>query len=53
MLDLGKLKNIAVFMERVQVTGKEALAWAQTYDAVIAAINAIESPPAAPPVPPS
>lgn len=47
------LVNITIFMERAQATGKEALAWAETYRAVVAAINAMDAPPApvAPDVP--
>lgn len=36
MLDHAKLVNIALFLERVPVTGKEALAWSETYQAVVA-----------------
>lgn len=34
MLEKNHLVNVLVFMERVTVQGKEALAWAQTYEAV-------------------
>ena len=44
MFDEPTLVNIALFMERVQVTGKEALAWTETYQAVVAAINALHAP---------
>jgi len=40
MLDRAKLQNIALFLERTSVTGKEALAWAETYKAVVEEINA-------------
>lgn len=42
MLDRAKLVNIALFMERVPVTGKEAMAWAETYQAVTEEINALD-----------
>lgn len=37
------LVNIALFMERITVTGKEALAWAETYQIVVTAINSQDS----------
>jgi hypothetical protein len=33
------LKNIAVFLERVQLTGKEAIVWCEAYGAVQAALQ--------------
>jgi hypothetical protein len=45
MLDRAKLVNITLFMERVPVTGTEALAWVETYQAVVAQINALDAPP--------
>ncbi len=44
MLNRQTLVNIALFMERVTVTGKEALAWSETYQAVVAQINALDTP---------
>lgn len=43
MLDRAKLVNIALFLERVPVTGKEALAWAETYQAVNAEIVRLDN----------
>ncbi len=43
MLNRVTLVNITVFMDRAQCTGKEALGWAETYQAVIAEINAFDA----------
>ncbi len=45
MLNRATLVNIALFLERVPVTGKEALAWSETYRAVVEQINAIDNMP--------
>jgi hypothetical protein len=45
MLDRAKLVNIAMFLERVPVTGKEAFAFVETYSAVVAEIKAIDDVP--------
>lgn len=42
MLEKPHLVNALVFMERVTVQGKEALAWAQTFEAVQAEIKRID-----------
>lgn len=42
MFSRAMLINIALFMERAQATGKEALAWSETYQAVVAQINALD-----------
>lgn len=42
MFDRAKLVNLALFLERAPLTGKEALAWTETYQAVVAAINAVD-----------
>jgi hypothetical protein len=42
MLTRDKLVNITIFMERAQATGKEALAWSQTYEAVVEEIKKID-----------
>jgi hypothetical protein len=47
-MNKGTLQNILVFMERATATGKEAIAWSQTYAAVQAAIQALDQPPAPP-----
>ncbi len=44
MLDHAKLVNIAIFLERVPVTGKEALAWSETYQAVQQEIAILSTP---------
>lgn len=44
-LPLSDLTNILLFMERVPCTGKEALAWAQSYAAVQAEIKVLSTPP--------
>ncbi len=44
MLTRDKLVNIALFMERADCKGKEALAWAQTYEAVHQEIARIDNP---------
>jgi hypothetical protein len=44
------LKNIAVFLERVPLTGKEAFVWCEAYGAVQTALALpapVEPPPAA------
>lgn len=44
MLTRAMLVNVALFMERVKdINGKEALAWSETYTAVVAAINALDA----------
>lgn len=46
MLNREMMVNIALFMERVtDMKGKEALAWSETYQAVVAAINALDAAP--------
>ncbi len=42
MLTREKLVNIALFLERVPVTGKEAVVWTETYTAVGMLINAMD-----------
>lgn len=42
------LQNLIVFMNRVPVTGQEALAWAETYAAVNAELAELNKPPAPP-----
>lgn len=49
MLPRPQLVNILVFMDRATCTGKEALGWAETYQAVQREINAIDNS-AAPPI---
>jgi hypothetical protein len=46
MLTRANLQNILIFLERVSVTGKEAFALTETYQAVQYALN----PPAPPPI---
>lgn len=48
MLTRPLLMNIALFLERVQCQGKEALAWTETYQAVGAEIQAIDAATKAP-----
>ena len=43
MLTKDKLVNIICFMERATATGKEALAWAQTYESVLAEIGQLDA----------
>ena len=43
MLNRIQLVNIATFMERVTCTGKEALVWTETQQALVAEINAIDA----------
>ena len=43
MLNQETLVNIAIFLERVPVTGKEAYAWAETHTAVVNSIKAFEA----------
>lgn len=42
MLERNHLVNVLLFMERVTVQGKEALAWAQTFEAVQKEITRID-----------
>ncbi len=56
MIAKEHLTNILVFMKRVTVTGEEALAWAQTYEAVnreIQALAKVAEPPKTPSTPPA
>jgi len=43
VLTRDKLVNVLLFMERVTVTGKEALAWTQTYEAVTKEIETLNA----------
>lgn len=43
-MNAENLKNAMVFMERASATGKECIAWVQTYQAMILALKALEVP---------
>jgi hypothetical protein len=44
-LNIDTLKNLLVFMDRVQTVGKEAFVWVQTYAAVQSEIQSLETSP--------
>ncbi len=47
-MNLEILKNVLNFMERVPMTGREAIAWTEAVGAIQGEINKLEAPPKAP-----
>jgi hypothetical protein len=45
-MNKAQLQNLVIFMNRVQVTGQEAFAWAETFAAVQQELADLNAPPA-------
>lgn len=43
-MNAENLKNAMIFMERASATGKECIAWVQTYQALILSLQTLEVP---------
>jgi hypothetical protein len=56
-MQVETLKNILIFLDRVQVVGKESVVWCMAYQEIQAEIAKLTAPkqpePPAPPVPPA